>query len=178
MKTRLILLWGIMGVAVLFAGCGGGGSSPSGSSSSSGPVTTTGQYQSLLFTLTAPKRVYGRSEGVALTFNVKNTGARPVEAALQQSTLLAVLQNGRIVWNDPGGGGGGILTSVFAPGETKTYNVVWPGRDNGGNRESLGVPVSPGKYSIRVYLAAVGGIDGTIVDLGKLSAAPLEVEVR
>lgn len=169
---------GLVCLLILLTGCGGGGNSSSGSSSNNGPVTTAGQYQSLQFTLTAPKRVYGRSEGVALTFNVKNTGARPAEAALQQSTLLAVLQNGRIVWNDPGGGGGGILNSVFAPGETKTYNVVWPGRDNGGNRESLGVPVSPGKYSIRVYLAAAGGIDGVIVDLGKLSAAPLEVEVR
>lgn len=74
-----------LGATLLAAGCGSGGSNApaqtatvlpvASPSPSDGPVSATGRYQDLVFSVTAPKRVYARGETIPLTMTVQNTGS-------------------------------------------------------------------------------------------------------
>ncbi len=191
MKSQLMLSCGLACVLILSAGCGGGGSSSSAPSA----VTTTGQFHALKFTLTAPKRTYKQGENVPLHFTVKNTGTEVFNYATSYGSDFLVKQGSRIVFRQYSGGAGGVATARIAAGETQTYAIGWPLRDNGGKRDDLGTPVGAGKYSVRVFMESVsptvnfggadmggtyvGGTNYTITDAAEqLSAGPLEIEVR
>lgn len=171
---------GLVCLLILLTGCGGGGSSSSGSSSNNGSVTTTGQYQTLRFTLTAPKRVYARGEAVTLTFTVKNTGTQTATLVSPRfSALLTVGQNNQMIWRQAPGGGGGInLSFTLLPGETKVFNPSWLQVSNGGNVTHPETPVSSGRYLVKAYLDSISVDGASVNDEQQLSAAPLEVEVK
>lgn len=192
----------MMGVAAALAGCGGGGgngnptveipksvlpASPSPAPSPTvapvtGAVSATGRYQDLVFTLTAPKQVYGRGENVPLTFTVQN-GSQ--EAVFNYSNLAGAPYNGdildadgnfvrgRIIYGFAGAddGGGGPKLRIAA-GKTETYTMKWDQLNQSHNAQVL-----PGVYRIRGFIDAISS-DPAVPNGDLLSTDYLEVTVK
>ena len=202
-KLALPLVAGLAVAASLFllAGCGsGGGTSPSMSISPplvvttpspsptptpspsptpDGPVSATGRYQDLVFTVTAPKRVYAHGEVVPLTFTVQNTGTTD---AFSDYVFHRYLFDGEV--KTPDGqtflstlvnraGGGGNLTSgriVYQAGQTITYQTEWYQTGT----QSLAMP---GMYRVRAYMT-VDNLNGNPVSVYTLGTDFLDIVVQ
>ncbi len=206
MKTRALMslmksLPVVVALTAGLAGCGSGGgtnnayTNPTPSASTTitnadGSISTTRSVGNLVFTLTAPKRVYALRETVPLTFTVQNTGATDASseyyyggpARFANGTVQT--SSGRIATYLPliYGQTANITqgTLVYAAGETKTFSLDWYQNDNEGeyNQGETGPPrAAAGTYKIRAYVK-VDNLNGRKVSDFALGVEPLEIEVR
>ena len=192
------------GLVVVLGGCGSGGSSSNrGSSLSSsskgsviadatlspsptpdGPVSTSRSYGNLIFTLTAPKRVYAVSETVPLTFTVQNTGTTDASSIFTFNATdgEVTTQNGEAItplFNpgpfNLGNAHTGPLQLVYPAGQTVSFTLRWTQNQKGYAQADK--QVTPGIYRIRAFVA-VDNLDGVDVPTHALGTDFLEVEVR
>ena len=170
MRKCMMRLCGLIGFAVMLAGCGGGDNTEPAPTT----VTSTGQYQSLQFTLTT-RTAFRRGETVPITFTVKNVGAQTVTAFLGPPEADAqVSQGGRQIWR---WSDGKVFPAVvydlsLAPGESKTYQLDWDQKDSQGNL------VPSGTYALKSWFTA-RRINGAPVSPEQdLAAQPIEVVIR
>ena len=200
-QTVLMKSLPVVGIlAACLAGCGSGGGAqnadtnpiPPASTTVTNPdgsISTTRKYGDLVFTLTAPKRVYALRETVPLTFTVQNTGTTDASSTYTHSgpNLLADAivrtPSGRIVTflgNYFGGANIYTGTLVYKAGETQTYPMTWRQNDNGGPyvEGAVGPPqAAAGTYKIRASVSA-NELNGQNVGFETLGTESLEIEIR
>ncbi len=155
---------------------------PTPSPTPSGPVTATGQFQDLIFTLTTPKRTYAVGEMVPLTFTVQNTGGKEVTFSSTSPYFAAAEVT------DANGGYVSLFdnrtesrsrltvihTLVVPAGQTQTFSMEW------GTQSNNTMPfdqTAPGNYSIRGYLFAYDA-NGESHNHADFETAPLTITVQ
>ena len=190
-------------VACVVGGCGGGmGTSTSPVTSSKGisaedttllptpdsspsanePVSATGRYQNLIFTLSADKKVYTDGEFVPLILSVQNTGDIDASSIIYYNPAdgEVTTQSGKMISpliDEPFTTGQLRVPHpiVYPAGQTVSFPLLWRQQKKVGDRAD-GQAV-PGTYRIRAFIA-VDNLDGAAVPTHALGTDYLEVIVQ
>jgi hypothetical protein len=122
--------------------------------------------RSLRTELSLSEEEVDRAGPVTFSLSLENTTDQPVRVpfATAQKYDFEVLRNNRPVWRWSQGKffAQSLTSAVIRPREEVTYSVTW------NLRNSEGVRVPPGQYTVRGYLTARGAGDARISDTATL----------
>ena len=171
----------------LLSGCGGGGGentyrSPPTVAPTKGLVSATGRFQDLVFTATAPKRIYAVGENVPLTLTVENQGSADHYSLVSyfNRTVDAIVyaENGEdlgtIVFPPNGAGGPVDVPLVYEAGKSRSFSLTWHQSTFLPNQRE---PLPRGTYRLRLFIG-VDNLDGSPTPEHALGTDDLEIIIQ